>query len=68
MSIVTVSSKCQIVIPRALREALGIQPGDRLEAIPYHGHIALVPVRPMKSMRGFLRGIDTEVERDDDRT
>ena len=68
MTVVTVSSKCQIVLPRALRDALGIQPGDKLEAIPYHGHIALVPVRAIKSMRGFLGGIDTTVERGGDRT
>jgi AbrB family looped-hinge helix DNA binding protein len=67
MTTVTVSSKYQIVIPRLLRDALGIRPGDKLEAIPYQGRIALVPVRPMKSMRGFLKGIDTDVPRDADR-
>ena len=67
MTTVTVSSKFQIVIPRELRESMGIRPGERLHALPYRGHIALVPVKAMKSVRGFLKGIATDVARDADR-
>jgi AbrB family looped-hinge helix DNA binding protein len=67
MTTVTVSPKYQIVIPKEIRQALGIKAGEKLDAIPYRGHIALVPVRSIKSARGFLKGIDTEVARDDDR-
>jgi len=67
MTTVTVSPKYQVVIPREVREALGIKVGEKLDAIPYHGHIALVPVRAIKSARGFLKGIDTDVPRDPDR-
>lgn len=67
MTTVTVSSKYQIVIPRDVREALRIRPGERLHAIRYRGHIALVPVRAMKSVRGFLKGIATDVPREPDR-
>jgi AbrB family looped-hinge helix DNA binding protein len=67
MTTVTVSPKYQVVIPREVREALGIKVGEKLDAIPYRGHIALVPVRAIKSARGFLKGIDTDVPRDPDR-
>lgn len=67
MSTVTVSSKYQIVIPRDLRVAFDIRPGERLHALHYRGHIALVPVKAMKGVRGFLRGIDVNVPREADR-
>lgn len=67
MTTVTVSSKYQIVIPRELRESLGIRAGARLHALGYRGHIALVPVRSMKSARGFLKGVATDVPREPDR-
>jgi AbrB family looped-hinge helix DNA binding protein len=64
---VTVSPKFQIVIPLAIREALGIRPGQKIQAIQYLDRIELIPVRPMRKARGMLRGIDTSVPRDDDR-
>ena len=67
MTTITVSSKFQIVIPRVIREALGIKPGERLHAIEYRGRIELVPVRPVKGSRGSLKGIATDVPRDPDR-
>ncbi len=67
MTDVTVSPKFQVVIPKAIREALGIRPGARLHAIQYQGHIELVPARPVRKSRGFLRGIDTTVPREKDR-
>lgn len=67
MNVVTVSPKFQVVIPRAIREALGIEPGQKVQAIAYEGRIEYIPVKPMKTMRGFLKGIDTLVERDPDR-
>ena len=67
MTTVTVSPSFQVVIPLAIREALGIRPGQRVEAIQYHDRIELIPVRPMRKGRGLLKGIDTSVPRDDDR-
>ena len=61
------SPKCQVVIPLALRRALGLGPGAEVQALLYEGRLVLVPVRPLRSMRGFLRGIDTRVPRDGDR-
>lgn len=61
MPTVTVSEKYQVVIPKQAREALGIRPGQKIEVTVYEGRAEFVPVRGMKAMRGFLRGIDTEV-------
>ncbi|MCU0502109.1 MAG: AbrB/MazE/SpoVT family DNA-binding domain-containing protein [Anaerolineae bacterium] len=67
METVTVSPKFQVVIPRKVREELGIQVGHRIQVIAYENRIELVPVRSAKAARGFLRGIDTYVEREPDR-
>jgi AbrB family looped-hinge helix DNA binding protein len=67
METVTVSPKYQIVIPRRVREALGIEPGQKVQVIAYQNRIELVPVRSARSLRGFLKGIDTSVEREADR-
>lgn len=64
---VTVSPKFQVVIPKKIRESLGLRPGQKVEAIQYGNRIELVPVRPIAEARGFLAGIDTEVEREPDR-
>jgi AbrB family looped-hinge helix DNA binding protein len=67
MDVVTVSPKFQVVIPQAIRERLGIQPGQKVQALVYQNRVELIPLRDVKTMRGFLRGIDTTVRRDKDR-
>lgn len=67
MNSVPVSPKYQIVIPKEIRDKYRITPGERLVMIPYEGRIELVPERDMKSMRGFLKGMDTTIERESDR-
>lgn len=67
MSIVTISSRYQVVIPKDVREKLDLRPGQKVMAIPYRGRVELVPVRSMKEARGFLKGIDPSVPRDADR-
>jgi len=67
LSTVTISPKFQVVIPKAVRDRLGLTAGQKLEAIVYEDHIELIPVRPLGEMRGFLEGIDTAVEREVDR-
>ncbi|HDY87367.1 MAG TPA: AbrB/MazE/SpoVT family DNA-binding domain-containing protein [bacterium] len=64
---VTVSPKYQVVIPLEIRKALNIQPGEKMEIIPYENRIEFVPLKNIKDMRGFLKGIDTIIERDGDR-
>ena len=67
METVIVSPKYQIVIPRAIRKSLGIEPGQKIQVLQYHNRIELIPLKDIKEMRGFLKGIDTTVERGGDR-
>jgi AbrB family looped-hinge helix DNA binding protein len=68
LSIVTISPRFQVVIPKDVRDELNLEPGQKVQAIAYNNRIELIPVRPMRRMRGFVKGIETEVPREDDRT
>jgi AbrB family looped-hinge helix DNA binding protein len=68
MQAVTLSPKFQVVIPLAVRTALGLKAGEKIQVIPYRDRIELVPVRPIVAARGFLRGIETDVQREPDRS
>ncbi|VAW75425.1 hypothetical protein MNBD_GAMMA15-524 [hydrothermal vent metagenome] len=67
MTSVTVSPKYQVVIPKSVREAMGIVSGQKIQVLTYQNRIELIPIQPMKKMRGFLKGINTSVNRDKDR-
>ena len=64
---VTVSQRFQITIPLRVRRALGIKPGQKLHVILYQNRIELIPVIPARQVRGFLKGIDTTIDREEDR-
>lgn len=66
MAEVVVSSKYQIVLPREVRNFLGIKKGQKLHVIVDEGGIRLVPARPLNELRGFLKGMDVSVERDEE--
>lgn len=61
------SPKFEVVIPQAVREALGLTGGEKLRVISYADRVELIPVKSMKQMRGFLRGMDTTIIREPDR-
>ena len=67
MQSVTLSPKYQVVIPKTVREALNLRPGQKMQVIEYNGRIELIPERSIKELRGFLKGINTEFEREKDR-
>jgi AbrB family looped-hinge helix DNA binding protein len=67
MVALTISPKYQVVIPKAIRDKLRLSPGQKMHAIVYNNRIELIPVRPVKDLRGFLKGIDTAVKREEDR-
>ncbi len=67
MTIVTISSRYQVVIPKDVRERLNLKPGQKVDAIPFKGRIELIPLEQIESMRGYLKGIDTSVPREGDR-
>ena len=67
MKSVTVSPKFQVVIPRDLRKSMDIQPGTKVQVLQYENRIELIPLKSPKSLRGFLKGIDTNIDRERDR-
>jgi len=67
MSTVTLSAEYQVVIPKELRESMGLKSGQKFQVMQYNGRIELIPIRPVEQLRGILRGIDTDVPRDEDR-
>ena len=67
MQTVTVSSKFQIVIPKDIRETMGLRPGQKLIVVEYKGRIELILDRDISEIKGFLKGINTDFERESDR-
>jgi len=67
---VKISPKFQVVIPKKLREALRLSPGQRMQMVVYGDRIEMIPLRKLSELRGFLKGpkgFDTSVEREPDR-
>ncbi len=67
MDSVKISPKFQVVIPKRIRESLRLRPGQRLQVLEIGNRIELVPERSIEEMEGFLKGIDTDVPREEDR-
>ena len=67
METVKVSPKYQVVIPKSIRESFGIISGEKMQIIAYDNRIELIPIGPMKKLKGFLKGISTNVNREKDR-
>ena len=67
METVTISPKYQVVIPKQIRDRLCLLPGQKIQAIAYRDRIELIPVRPIRELRGSLKGLDTNLERTADR-
>lgn len=66
MDTVTISSKYQMVIPRSIREKWNVKPGQKVRLIVYGNRLEVVPVRDIKEARGFLKGMSSDVERDEE--
>jgi bifunctional DNA-binding transcriptional regulator/antitoxin component of YhaV-PrlF toxin-antitoxin module len=62
-----VSSKYQIIIPQKIIESRRIASVQKIQAIIYRNRIEIIPIKPIAQMRGFLKGIDTETLRENDR-
>lgn len=67
MSTVTISPKFQVVIPKEIRDFMKLKSGQKVEILYYDNRIELIPIRPIAKLRGLLEGIDTSVQRDEDR-
>ncbi len=67
MDTARVSRKFQVVISLRTRRLLGIKPGQVVQVIPYENRIEMIPVKPVKEYRGFLKGVNTTVARESHR-
>ena len=67
MDTTTISSKFQIVIPLHVRQQMHLHPGQKIQMISYNNRIVLVPLRPIEESRGFIKGMDSTVDREEDR-
>jgi AbrB family looped-hinge helix DNA binding protein len=67
MNKVTLSNEYQVVIPKEVREKIGLKAGVSLEIITYSNRIELIPIKPIKNLKGMLKGIDANIMRDEDR-
>ena len=67
METVTISPKFQVVIPQKIRESMGLRVGEKVHMLSFQNRIELIPVRDVRALRGYLKGIDTSFVRDADR-
>jgi AbrB family looped-hinge helix DNA binding protein len=67
MATVTISSKFQAVIPREICEAMRLKPGQKVQVFRFRNRVEIVPLRSIRSMRGFLKGIDYKPDRPSER-
>lgn len=67
METVTISPKFQVVIPQKVREAMGLRSGEKAKVFSFRNRIEIVPVRDIRALRGYLKGIDTSFIREGDR-
>ena len=61
---VTVSSKFQVAIPKAVREGLALEPGNKVEIVQLEDRIGLVSLRPVSSLEGFLKNTRNTFKRE----
>jgi AbrB family looped-hinge helix DNA binding protein len=66
MGVVKLSPKFQVVIPRDVREKLDLKPGQKIVVIEKGGVLHLIPQKPIKEMKGFVKGMDTSKLRDEE--
>ena len=67
MNTVTLSNEYQLIIPKEINKSMGLEPGSSFEVLSYNNRIELIPLSPIKELKGIFKGIDTNIERDDDR-
>ena len=58
MDRVKVSPKYQIVIPKGVRGAPDLRPGQEMAVLRHRGRIEPMPMGPVKEMRSLLRTLD----------
>ena len=63
----TLSRKFTLSIPKKIRDKFQTYPGQKFQVIEIDNKLEFIPVKKIKTMRGFLIGISNEFERENDR-
>lgn len=66
LPVVTVSSKFQVVIPLEVREKMNLKPGQKVIVVEKDGVVHMIPQKPIREMRGFIKGVTTENLREEE--
>ncbi len=66
MAAVTISPKFQVVIPKEVRESMSLKSGEKLEVVQYGHRIELIPIKGMKALKGHLKGMNPDFEREEE--
>ncbi|MBA7508725.1 hypothetical protein ES705_00657 [subsurface metagenome] len=67
MKTITISPKYQIVIPKEIRKGLKLKPGQKLQVIQAEDRIEYIILKNIKDARGFLKGMNSDILREEDR-
>lgn len=67
MTTVKLSPKYQIVIPKEVRKKLKLKPGQKLQLLHDGERIEFIPLKDIKEARGLLKGMDSNIEREEER-
>jgi len=67
MNTVTLSGNYQLNVPKEISDMFGFEIGDSFEIISYNNRIELIPIKPIKKLKGIFKGMDTNIIREDDR-
>ncbi len=62
----TISTKYQVVIPQEVRKQFDLKPGQKVVFIPHKKSLRMVVVPPIEKAEGFLEGMDTNLQREDE--
>jgi AbrB family looped-hinge helix DNA binding protein len=65
MGTTTISPKFQIVIPKDIREKLQLKKGQKMVVIAKGGVVHLIPEKPLKFFKGFLKDMNNRDLRED---
>lgn len=67
MTTVKISPKYQVVIPKEIRNKLKLKPGQRMQILQFGERIEFILIKNIKEARGFLKGMNTNIAREEDR-